>query len=166
MTIHVQPLTTGHIAGYRECLDEVARERRYLAQVEALPEQAVTDFLQKHLAGNAAIFVAIDGNRVVGWADILPDWPDAKSHCGTLGMGLLPDYRGRGLGRRLLRACLDKAWANGLVRIELEVRADNEPAIRLYEGAGFLRECVKKQALRFDGAFHDALQMSLVRDGA
>lgn len=156
-------MTAGHIASYRQCLDAVARERRYLAQVEALPVEAVEAFLRRHLAGDAPIFVAVDAARVVGWADILPDWPYAKAHCGTLGMGVLAPYRSAGLGRRLLAACIEKAWRKGLTRIELEVRSDNAAAIRLYEGVGFARECLKKRALRFDGVYYDALQMCLLR---
>ena len=82
-------------------------------------------------------------------------------------MGLLPSYRGRGLGRQLLSACLAKARSNGITRVELEVRADNEHAVKLYECTGFTREALKRHRMRFDGAYHDSVQMSLLfEDGA
>lgn len=71
---------------------------------------------------------------------------------------------GRGIGRRLLRACIAKAWAQGITRIELEVRVDNEPAIALCRAFGFEQEAVKRRAMRFDGVYHDALLMSLLKD--
>lgn len=157
-------MSVGHIPGYRQCVDVVARERRYLAQVEALPIDKVEEFLLPHLREDASIFAAVDSERVVGWADILPSWPYAKKHCGVLGMGVLPEYRGAGLGGRLLEACVSKAWSNGLSRIELEVRSDNAPAIRLYQRFGFREECLKRQALRYDGSYYDALQMCLLRN--
>jgi len=160
--VDVVPMTVAHIAGYRECVDIVARERRYLAQVEALPLEAIEAFLHQHLAADAPVFVALDGARVVGWADILPGWPEAKRHCGTLGMGVLPGYRGAHVGQRLLEAVVAKAWRNGMARIELEVRSDNLAAICLYEAFGFRTDCVKARALRQDGVFHDALAMSLL----
>ena len=40
-------------------------------------------------------------------------------------MGLLPEWRGRGVGRRLLEATLAKARRSGFKRIELDVHADN-----------------------------------------
>lgn len=163
--VQILPMTVAHIPGYRDCVDIVARERRYLAQVEALPLDAIEAFLHQHLATDAPIFVAVDGPRVVGWADILPGWPEAKRHCGTLGMGVLPGYRGAHIGRRLLEGVVGKAWRNGMVRIELEVRADNTQAIRLYEAFGFTTDCVKSRALRQDGVFHDALAMSLLSAG-
>ncbi|WP_315757465.1 MULTISPECIES: GNAT family N-acetyltransferase [unclassified Bradyrhizobium] len=48
--------------------------------------------------------------------------PSDYVHCGTLGIGLLPAHRGRGIGRALIRRTMDAALAVGLTRIELTVR--------------------------------------------
>ena len=69
-----------------------------------------------------------------------------------------------GIGRRLLGACIAKAWAQGITRIGLEVRADNERAIGLYRALGFEQEAGKRRAMRFDGVDHDALLLSLLKD--
>ncbi len=81
-------------------------------------------------------------------------------------MGVLPEYRGKGIGRQLLQACISKARTKGITRIELEVRADNERAIALYKALGFEIEAVKRNAMRFDGVYFDALQMSLLQSAA
>ena len=114
------------------------------------------------MANDAVQFVALDGSNVVGWADIFPAWADAVKHCGSLGMGVLAAHRGQGIGERLLRACLIKAKASDMTRVELEARADNERAIRLYERVGFAHEAIKRNAMRFDGVYYDAVQMSLL----
>jgi RimJ/RimL family protein N-acetyltransferase len=158
----IAPIAIRHAAGFHACLDAVAREARWLAQTKALPLERIEGFVRDSVAGDAAQFVALDGATVVGWADIFPAWADAVKHCGTLGMGLLPSHRRQGLGERLLRACLAKARVQGLTRVELHVRADNAAAIRLYERVGFAREAVMRQAMRFDGVYYDALQMSLL----
>jgi len=67
-------------------------------------------------------------------------------HVGRLGMGILPAYRGQGLGRRLLREVLSRMFARGLLRVELEVFASNLPAIKLYEREGFVTEGRKRRA--------------------
>ncbi|VEB42074.1 Acetyltransferase (GNAT) family [Chromobacterium violaceum] len=67
----------------------------------------------------------LDGNQVVGWCDISPHERPVHSHCGTLGMGLLPSHRGMGLGGWLLENALAQAERRGYRRIELTVRADN-----------------------------------------
>ncbi|MGE3886871.1 MAG: ribosomal protein S18-alanine N-acetyltransferase [Vicinamibacterales bacterium] len=48
-----------------------------------------------------------------------------------------PRWRGRGLGRALLRGVLAAAAARGIRRATLEVRRSNTPALGLYEGQGF-----------------------------
>jgi RimJ/RimL family protein N-acetyltransferase len=77
-------------------------------------------------------------------------------------MGLLPPYRGRGLGGALLRAVLDEARSQGLSRVELEVYISNRPAIRLYERFGFTREGDKRSARILDGQTEDVLCMALL----
>jgi GNAT superfamily N-acetyltransferase len=54
--------------------------------------------------------------------------------CG--GFGVVPERRGRGVGRLLMEELLKSARAAGVRRLTLEVLADNTAARRLYEGAG------------------------------
>ena len=157
-------IAEAHAESFRACLDAVAREKKYLAQIEALPLDRIQSFVRESVETDAAQFVALDRARVVGWCDIFPAWAHAIQHCGALGMGVLSEYRGRGIGRRLLVACIAKAKAKGITRVELEVRADNEPAIRLYERVGFVLEARKRNAMRFDGTYYDSLQMSLLHE--
>ena len=163
MTIIVRPIQVRDAPGYRECLDSVAREKCYLAQTEALPLERIEEFVRESVEADSVQFVASEGDRIVGWADIFSHWATALTHCGTLGMGVHVDYRGKGIGARLLSACLDKAPSKGITRVELQARADNVRAIRLYERAGFVAEARVRNAMRFDGIYYEALQMSLVR---
>lgn len=159
----IVPVQQTYAASYRECLDVVAGERRYLAQVEALPLERIERFVAESVAQDAVQFFALDADRVVGWADIFPGWAHAVSHCGSLGIGVHPSYRRQGLGRRLLAACIDKAWQKGITRIELEAREDNHSAIALYEALGFQREAVKVDAMCFDGVYFNAVLMRLLK---
>ena len=162
MTIDVVQIAELHAEGFHACLDAVAREKRYLAQVEAMPLERIQSFVRDSVASNAAQFVAVDGARVVGWCDVFPGWPEAVRHCGGLGMGVLAAYRGRGIGRRLMTAALAHARKQGITRVELEVRADNLGAIALYEKVGFAHEGLKRNGMRFDRVYFDSLTMGLV----
>jgi len=52
-------------------------------------------------------------------------------------VGVIPAYRGKGLGRALLLKALAGFRSCGLLRVTLEVTEENEPAMRLYESIGF-----------------------------
>jgi ribosomal-protein-alanine N-acetyltransferase len=54
-------------------------------------------------------------------------------------IAVVPDQQGRGLGTRLLLDVIAESKRRGCERLDLEVRADNEVAIRLYERHGFSR---------------------------
>jgi ribosomal protein S18 acetylase RimI-like enzyme len=54
-------------------------------------------------------------------------------------LGVIPDYRGMGLGRALVRKALSGFYQAGLRRVYLEVTAENSCAIRLYREVGFRR---------------------------
>jgi RimJ/RimL family protein N-acetyltransferase len=151
-----------HVAGYRRALDVVARERKYLTMLEAQSEADTLGFVKSNLESRNPMLVALAGGEVVGWCDVRREFFPSRAHRGTLGMGLLPEWRGRGLGRRLLEATLAEARRWGFKRIELDVYADNERAIALYEKAGFVREGLLRDASLIDGAFRDAILMAIV----
>jgi ribosomal protein S18 acetylase RimI-like enzyme len=54
-------------------------------------------------------------------------------------LGVVPDHRGRGLGRALLLQSLIGFYRRGAGRVVLEVTSDNSNAIRLYRSVGFRR---------------------------
>jgi putative acetyltransferase len=156
----VVPIERRHIAGFREVVDGVARERRYLAFLEAPPMARMRRFVLDGLRTGISQHVAVDGERVVGWCDVVPKSHETLRHSGTLGMGVAASHRGIGVGAALLLATLDGALARGLTRVELIVRADNEPAIALYRRLGFELEGRLQRYLVVDGSAHDALQMA------
>lgn len=56
---------------------------------------------------------------------------------GSIYLYVNPAVHGRGHGRRSMATLVDRAEALGLAFLDLEVKTDNEPALRLYRSAGF-----------------------------
>jgi ribosomal protein S18 acetylase RimI-like enzyme len=162
MTIEIVPIQRRHIAGFHAVLDGVARERRYLAMLEAPPAAQVRRFVLGNLRHGRTQFVALDDEQVVGWCDVIPKAHVTLQHSGTLGMGVAATHRRLGIGTRLMRATLDAAAANGMTRVELIVRADNTSAITLYRNCGFETEGICRRYLRVDEQWHDALLMARI----
>jgi len=64
-------------------------------------------------------------------------------------IGVDPAYQGQGIGRRMLATLLE--YASGGT-VFLEVRTDNQPAIKLYESEGFAIVGLRKRYYRASGA--------------
>ena len=148
---------------FNAVVDKVARERRYIGFVEGPSLESTRDFVRRVLAGGGIKLLALTpDDRVVGWCDIIRNPIEGFRHVGRLGMGLLPEHRGQGLGRRLATEAIRAAREAGIERIELEVFASNEPAIALYQALGFATEGIKRKARKLDGSYEDNVCMALL----
>ena len=159
--IKIVPIAQEYIEGFHRCLDSVAREQRYLAFIQAPPFESARGFVLSNIDNNVPQFVALFGNDLVGWCDIIPLRLKGFTHCGTLGMGVRKDFRRLGIGTRLLERTIAEARVVGLERVELEVFASNTAAIKLYQKAGFSVEGVKVKGRKFAGEYDDLVQMVL-----
>lgn len=164
MTIDIRPIESNQIEDFHALVDSVARERRYLAFLEAPPIESTREYVGRMIAHGLPQFLAWDGGRAVGWCDVVRMSRPVQAHAGILGMGLLPDYRGKGYGRALIERTLKAAWDCGLIRVELDVYADNEPAIALYESVGFEREGLLRKSVLIDGDYKDSVAMAIIRE--
>lgn len=164
-SIRIVPTGEQYVVGVHAVVDTVARERRYIGFVEGPPLEATRAFVRALLGGAGFQFLAVDdSDEVLGWCDVIRNPREGFRHCGQLGMGLLPEVRGQGLGARLAAAAIERAWTEGLERIELEVFASNERAIALYRRLGFTVEGVKHRARKLDGRYDDNVFMALMKE--
>ncbi|HEX6157493.1 MAG TPA: GNAT family N-acetyltransferase [Burkholderiales bacterium] len=165
MAFDVAPIAESHIDGFRATVDAVARERRYLYFLEAPGLEDARKFVLNGIAKRYPHFVALEDGKVIGWCDVLPvDLRPLRAHTGTLGIGLLAQRRGRGVGSALLRETLKAARDFGFTRVELVYRAGNSRVGRLYERFGFVREGMQRNAVRLDGTYEDVICMALLME--
>lgn len=82
---------------------------------------------------NAHYIVAKEGDHIVGYAGLWLSLDEA--HITTF--AVLPEYRRRKIGERMLLALFERSEKLGAEWLTLEVRASNLPAQRLYEKYGF-----------------------------
>ncbi len=161
-TVRIVPATVELLDSFRECIDSVARERKWLGAVQAHSREETREYWGKHIAEDSPAFFALDGQRVVGFIDIVPQEREGIRHRGQLGMGVHVDYRGRGIGTRLMEAAIGKARARGLIRVDLGVYVSNPKAIALYKKFGFVEEGRIVKGRYLDGRFDDIIQMGLI----
>ena len=162
--IQIRHISEGDFESFHACLDAVARERKYLGLTKALPLENTRKWLTKAMERGEIRLIALDGFRVVGWCDISVSEREGFTHAGRLGMGVLKEYRGQGIGTQLLEETLSEANDRGLERVELDVYPSNTSAMHLYEKFGFLVEGRKRRARKLDGNYNDLIVMAILFD--
>ena len=82
-------------------------------------------------------YVALLNRQIVGGGGIFPTEGLPEDTCELVKMYLLPEARGRGLGRLILEQCLQKAKEAGFRNIYIETMPELKLALKVYEKFGF-----------------------------
>jgi GNAT superfamily N-acetyltransferase len=131
MTIDIVPAAEFEAQALAACFTDAFEG--YLAGTIVLTGAALPGFLRRQGADLAlSRCVSVDG-RLAGLAFVGEF--DGRRRVG--GMGVRHEARGTGASRRLLERVIDDARAAGMHAVELEVFAQNTPALRLYRALGF-----------------------------
>jgi ribosomal protein S18 acetylase RimI-like enzyme len=123
------------------------------------PSRRSSFFGDQSLAG----FLVADVDGVVsGYISSYQNFP-VPSHAHVLavnGLAVDPNAQGKGVGRRLVEAVIEKARERGLAKITLRVLGPNTSARHLYERCGFATEGVLKGEFVLDGQVVDDVLMA------
>jgi RimJ/RimL family protein N-acetyltransferase len=133
---------------------EEARERHTVEKVQ--------DYIQKVCADpNQVMIVTEVDSCIVSMSHIECGGNKRTRHVGQMGLSILPNWRGIGLGTAILQAMIDWAAANPVIeKLTLGVWAANKTAIGLYEKMGFVEEGRKVREVKFaDGSYDDMVCM-------
>jgi putative acetyltransferase len=97
-----------------------------------------TDHLYELFKKEGSIyFVAILDGKIIGGGGIYPTEGLDPDTCELVKMYLLPEARGKGLGRTLIEKCLEHARSLGYRKVYLESMPELKQALKVYEKYGF-----------------------------
>jgi [ribosomal protein S18]-alanine N-acetyltransferase len=149
MSAHLERMRWWHVPQVRDI------------EVTLFPEDAWSpeQFWQELAQPTRRYLVACDGTEVVGYVGAFVMPPDGDIQT----VAVRADRQGRGIARALVESLLDGIEAEGVTHTMLEVRADNDAAVALYERLGFGRISVRRRYYP-DGA--DAVIMRRARASA
>ena len=119
------------------------------------------DFIRSHQGESKSILLVVkDGDVIVGNGslDVLPR---RMSHRAELGISVIRDYWGKGIGSMLMNEMIAHAQKVGLDGISLEVRTDNTRAISLYRKFGFEKIATYPGYMKIDDTLADMDMMYL-----
>jgi L-amino acid N-acyltransferase YncA len=114
------------------------------------------DFDTGRLPGHR--LVAIDGDRVVGWAAVSPT-SARECYAGVVehSVYVSSDARGRGVGRALMEALVASTDEAGIWTIQTSVFPENDASVALHERVGFRVVGRRERIARLDGQWRDTL---------
>ncbi len=139
--VEIRPAKGGDARGIVELRRVLAAERRYI-RTETITETA-RELRPAHRASSTeqgGSIVAVAGGGVVAHLGVGREPHPVTAHVATLGMGVAPAWRRRGIGAALLSEAFRWARWAGIEKLSLTVYPDNEAARRLYERFGFVEE--------------------------
>ncbi len=106
------------------------------------------------------VIVTESGGRVVGWGSLNSFNPrPAYDHVADFSVYVERSWRGKGVGRTLLLALIERARALGYHKLVLAAFPFNDAGVRLYERAGFREVGVYREQGMVDGRWVDVVIM-------
>ena len=112
--------------------------------------------------GQIATLVAVAGDEVVATIAALSDRFSWSPHVWDIRLLVAPDWRGQGLGRKLLDQAIGEAIAAGAAKLTARMTPDQTGAITLFEECGFRAEALLQGQVRAaDGSLHDLAVLAL-----
>lgn len=133
--------------------------------------EMTTDAMRENLANlyeskNNLLMVALANNEIVGTASVKASSKKRMEHIGEIGISILKDYWGFGLGSLMMEELVLWAQEGQVIRrLELTVQDRNQRAIHMYEKIGFVTEAIMPRGAKTDeDEFLDVHLMRLLID--
>lgn len=133
-------------------------ERMQITYVQELKN----DIENNVILGNDFLQVAIDNQKIVGYIRAERGKFNRIRHTAYIVVGILKDYRGKGIGTSFFEKLNCWATENGIKRLELTVECHNETARHLYEKSGFKIEGTRKKSMFVNGSFVNEFYMAKI----
>lgn len=163
MAIEIRFLNSQDVAAYRDLRLHALREAptAFVSSYEQEAQLPLSDFAARlrsnHDAASGIFGAFSDRNQLMGMLGFSRETRLKRVHVGTLwSMYVLPEFRGQGIGARLLDSAIAQAQnLAGLRQLTLSVTAGNVAASTLYRSRGFEAFGLAREATYIDGNYFD-----------
>lgn len=120
-------------------VDDIAQVAEIERQIFSIPwsEKAFRDSME---SDNTIYIVAKENDNVAGYAGMYLSFEEGN----ITNVAVNPLSRRKGIGEKIVRDILNRAYEKGVRDVFLEVRETNSVAIALYEKIGFKKEGIRK----------------------
>ena len=141
----IRPAIIDDTNAITEIYNEAIQTTDATFDIEPKTDAEQRTWFASHGPKNPILVAELDG-VVVGWAS-LSEWSDRCAYSDTAEISLYvkQEFRGRGIGRRLLEALILEGEKVGLHTVIARITEGNETSIHLHESLGFFHIGVMKE---------------------
>lgn len=160
-SIIIRRLRLTEVGAFASLRAGIEREAAHLAVASGERKEGIAYVLLRIFINRKRMhtFVAEKDGRLVGFITVLfPKFRKLRRNA-YLTLSVLKSERGKGIGTRLIGTAEAFAKERGARRLELDVFAKNEDAVRLYERLGFEHEGRRRQAVDDGEGYDDIIVM-------
>jgi len=164
--VKIRDAVAGDLPAIVEIYNSTIPSRLVSADTEPVSVEQRVAWFDEHEASRRPIWVTEDGGEPIGWLS-LSDFYDARPayHAtAEIGVYVREDYRGKGVGRRLVEEAIRRGPELGLKTLTAGAFAHNEASIALFEKMGFRKWAHFPQVAELDGVERDLVVLGLRLD--
>lgn len=152
--------------GLLDYLDVIGGESDFLTFGEeglGITLQEEEAFIDNNNKQDNTLFIVVEvEGRIIGNLNFTGGMKPRTRHVGELGVSVLKEFWGQGIGRELMMYLINWAQGSGVIsKINLKVRPENTRAIKLYKSLGFVEEGLQTRDYLIQGKYHDSRVMGL-----
>jgi|SRR5699024_10500225 len=159
----IREIKTSDVGEFTRLIQEVERSAQYMlwesGERDIQPDKQLKMIESIRSKENSTVFVA-EENQLVGYLLVIGGNARRNKHSAYIVIGILEDYRGKGVGTLLFKELEQWSLNHNMHRIELTVVTSNEAGISLYKKMGFEIEGRKRDSLFINGEYVDEYYMS------
>jgi phosphinothricin acetyltransferase len=162
--INVRAATMDDLDAITEIYNEAIRETTATFDTEPKSKAEQARWFNDH-GDKYPILAAQYNDHLIGWS-ALSRWSDrcAYSDTAEISLYIQKDHQGKGFGKKLLHATINKGRTTGLHSLIARITEGNEISARLFRSAGFSEIGVMKEVGRKFGKLLDVYLMQLIYD--
>lgn len=159
----------GDLPGIEDVIEEVTAERTYVEAETVSEELDRDDSLVRFDDEKTRVFFVteIDG-EIVAWLDIEAPEREKLKHTARFTVGVSEEYRGRGIGKRLMTCGLAWAEAHGYHKVYNDFPATNRGALAFLDTLDYDAHCeaVHRDHYLIDDEFVDQMALAVYLSGS
>jgi GNAT superfamily N-acetyltransferase len=133
----LRPLKKDDEKKFYEFFSFVPEQERMFIKHRISDPAVIRDWCHDIDLGRNLPLLAVMDSKIVGVATLHQQLGGWKRHIGRVSVLVLPQYRGRGLARALIKEISELARDLGLERLEAEFIGEQEAAIKMFAMLGF-----------------------------